>query len=849
MPNSSLTEYVHSNFSSTIKLLLRNDSSTTVKIEQGTSIVQALILPILHPTLIHESSVQSYSTDLDDRADQEMNSGTEDEELSHSSLLTSEHQLAGSSIALSNFELCALPPSYIHMMTEKKIPSCFNIMEINANIILPDAEENRLSIFADLKQMESQNDQNIRKDHLTPISFPNPNSEKLIRDLNRDLMDKTVYLHSTVSTLQRDSEIKESLAESIRDSAYKKECEKLAVISVDLIKEQKMTRTMLAQTQQGDDYLSTVKDKVGTQDNPEFFIKNQVLYKKYSPKGLPERHVICLPDVLLPSVIHSLHVYLGHASFTVTKRNFEQYYYNRMANKMIKSYIQSCVTCALSNKFDIKKTVPETSRSLVSDRPRQYIYCDLIPMYRGVFSYILFCLDAYSQYIYAIPVRDKTAASILQGFLSLFASTGWPEAIYLDNETSFQKTAKMLVKVAPVKVLYSTPYCQFQNWSENYIKNFKKSFLKLLNEAENPQDNADWPLLLPTVTQSLNRQVIPNVGMTREAIHFNMDSDFYPLAHLSSIADSHINETVNSLAADAFKIVLEKRKRDRARKRQVRIPQFHENQLVFMRNQAPGVSTILKIPNRGPYRIDKLEDRNVTLTDIGTGKTVHSHIQNIRPLEISEFRHLLSKGWDLNAHQLKAGLPISRPGIFYFPEHPVDTETVVEIERQQDRLPEEGDLSNLFQAPNQVPEEEAARAPPVQAEAPPAVPADQPAAEPPDIPEHRPPMVLRRSPRMNPSTLRLDAMHTDLSESFEISDDECELGEQTLSVNTVDVHLEISSVYRATLEKDDVQRAVPLKVQAMPVRPILKRDKSVSFYLPETAPYIFYPAQEKDDIL
>jgi hypothetical protein len=80
---------------------------------------------------------------------------------------------------------------------------------------------------------------------------------------------------------------------------------------------------------------------------------------------------------------------------------------------------------------------------------------------------------------------------------------------------------------------------------------------------------------------------------------------------------------------------------------------------------------------------------------------------------------------------------------------------------------------------------------------------------------------------MNPSTLRLDAMHTDLSESFEISDNVCDLDEQTLSVNTVDVHLEISSVYRATLEKDEVQQAVTLKVQAMPIRPILKRDKSV----------------------
>ncbi len=98
---------------------------------------------------------------------------------------------------------------------------------------------------------------------------------------------------------------------------------------------------------------------------------------------------------------------------------------------------------------------------------------------------------------------------------------------------------------------------------------------------------------------------------------------------------------------------------------------------------------------------------------------------------------------------------------------------------------------------------------------------------------------------MNPSTLRLDAMHTDLSKDLEVSDDECDLGEQTLSVNTVDVHLEISSVYRANLGKDSIRRVVPLKVPAISIRPILRRDKHVSFYLPDTAPYIFY----KDDTL
>jgi len=853
------SSFVNSDFSSTIKLLLRNDSPSALKIEQGACLVQAIILPILHPTLIHESVTHSYTMRMENDKEENSEPSSENEDTRTSSQMTSEWESKGSSVAYHNIQLCPLPTSYIHMMTEEKVPASIHIMEINTNVFLPNAEEHRASIFTDLAEMERQRIKKIHMNHTTPISFPNPDSEKLIQNLNRDFMNQTVYLHSTVATLRKDSNSDGLLAQSLKDRAYEEICEKLAVISVDLIKNQTMTKTMLAQTQQSDDYLSTVREGVGTPENPfpNFFIKNQVLYKKFPPKNqMGERHVICLPDILLPSVIHSLHLNLGHSSFTVTKRNFEQYYYNHSANKTIKAYVQSCVTCALAQKFDIKKTVPETSRSLIPTRPRQYIYCDLIPMYAGVFSYILFCLDAYSQYIYAIPVKDKTAASCLQGFLSLFASTGWPEAIYLDNETSFQKMAKILVKVAPVKVLYSTPYCQFQNWSENYIKNFKKSFTKLLNDSEDPQDNANWPLLLPTVTQALNRQIIPNVGMTREAIHYNMDTDFYPLAHLSSSADSHINDTVNALATDAFKLILQKRQKDRARKKTASVPQFHETQLVFKRDQTPGVSTILKIPNNGPYRIDKLEDRNVTLTEIGTGKTVHSHIQNIRPLQLSEFRLLLGKGWDLNAHNQKSGMPATKPGIFDFPSNPVSKETVVEIERQRDMHPHEGDLENLFQIP-----EPANQGMLANGQAPPAMQAEQPQPVPPDIPEERPPVLLRRSPRQNPSTRAADAMHTVLSTSDDENEDETGMGEhisrkirqmlltcpdldnETISINTVDVHSEISSEYRAKMERPSVLRIynIPAQAELADTKPILRKGKKVSFYLPEKAPYIFFP--------
>jgi hypothetical protein len=105
-------------------------------------------------------------------------------------------------------------------------------------------------------------------------------------------------------------------------------------------------------------------------------------------------------------------------------KNFRIYYHNPAAQHLIKKYVESCTTCALATKYDIKKITPSVDRTMKPTRPRQYLYADLIPMFKGTFSYILFALDAYSQYVYAIPLKDKTAASVLQGFLAIFGTTG-----------------------------------------------------------------------------------------------------------------------------------------------------------------------------------------------------------------------------------------------------------------------------------------------------------------------------------------------------------------------------------------------------------------------------------------
>src|SRR5450830_1637994 len=823
MPSSASAEvklYVHSefvsnNFSSTIKFLIRNDSNSPIRINAGNHLVQTLIVPVLSPALMHDTR----DTVEPQQMNAEINCVKLNEDDVESSLITNSCTVSLDTVALNNFELSELTHSCLHRVVDSRAPRSIHILQLNANVMLPEAGDARTSIMADLVGREHRQADLMLAKHLIPVSMSNQDIHSVVIEITQMLMEGKAELNA--------SEAKEVIYDpNAKDTIHEDMCRKLAVISVDLIRNQAISGSVLAKAQQSDDHLHTIREEVLSPDNkfPLFVIKNEVLYKKYPTGTGTWKWVICLPDVLLPSVIHKIHHDLGHASATTTKRNFQHYYHHRNAARMVQSYVNSCVTCALAQKFNIKKTAPETTRSLQPTRPRQYIYCDLIPMYRGTLSYILFCLDAYSQFVYAIPLNPNTSASVLQGFLALFATTGWPEAIYLDNETSFQKAAKMLVKLTPVKVLYSTPYCQFQNWSENYIKNFKRTFLKILNDSEDPHDNSDWPVLLPTVTEALNRQIIPALGRSRESIHFNLVSDFFPLAHISNEANEDLNESVNSQISDAFQTVLRIRKNARTKHLKKTIPQFHETQLVFVRDNAPSISTILKIPNRGPYRIEKLEDRNVTLVELETGKTVHSHIQNIRPLELSEFRLILSKNWDLNVNEEKSSR-IKNDSIFDSPQNIISEEVVLESEQEQDFEGQEQDfeeqeqdrqgqdLQTLF-----AQDRPAIAEPSADGEVPIRTVQNVRTPVPPDIQENRSPIILRRSSRI--AARNSEISHSEFSDPEEIvSEDDTNFTEEIVSkddtiflhktvsksdtdFNTEDVHLEASQEYKSILKKN-----------------------------------------------
>jgi hypothetical protein len=94
------------------------------------------------------------------------------------------------------------------------------------------------------------------------------------------LVDRSAYLNDVHSEFVP-QEHKKIL--QIKQELYEDMCKKLAVLSVDLIKNYTMTSSMLAKAKQGDDLLSTIRDNINTDviRNKGFVIKDQVLYKTF----------------------------------------------------------------------------------------------------------------------------------------------------------------------------------------------------------------------------------------------------------------------------------------------------------------------------------------------------------------------------------------------------------------------------------------------------------------------------------------------------------------------------------------------------------------------------------------
>ncbi|MFN9939657.1 MAG: integrase zinc binding domain-containing protein, partial [bacterium] len=231
--------------------------------------------------------------------------------------------------------------------------------------------------------------------------------QELTQELNWEVNNIQSQLSANKVQLMNNN-IQNNDERRFKEEAISDMCQRLAVLAVEYIKEQSISKETLARCQLSDDYLNPIYESARNRDNdfPSFHLTKGVLFKRIYDRDLQEyKSVIALPDILLPSVAHSLHTTLGHPSHSTTQKNFEQYYYHPKSRKFIKEYVRSCITCAIAGKIDVRKIESGQKRTMQPTGPRQCAYMDLLPFPKSSsFQYILLSVDAYSQYISTVPL-------------------------------------------------------------------------------------------------------------------------------------------------------------------------------------------------------------------------------------------------------------------------------------------------------------------------------------------------------------------------------------------------------------------------------------------------------------
>jgi hypothetical protein len=133
---------------------------------------------------------------------------------------------------LTKMELLHVPISPIHALLAQRTPICYNVPEINTSIIMPMETSANISISHRISQMNDAYNRLNLKGNIPPLVSGHCAQAEILT-LTRSFLDKTAHLNAIKADLVP---LDHQKIKGIKNEIYEEMCKKLAIISVDLIK-------------------------------------------------------------------------------------------------------------------------------------------------------------------------------------------------------------------------------------------------------------------------------------------------------------------------------------------------------------------------------------------------------------------------------------------------------------------------------------------------------------------------------------------------------------------------------------------------------------------------------------
>ena len=147
---------------------------------------------------------------------------------------------------------------------------------------------------------------------------------------------------------------------------------------------------------------------------------------------------IVLPHSFRRKILYLAHDKGGHLGIKKVKNLVSRNFVWPNLYKDVTWYVKSCDICQKMDKLNPRKA-PMVQRQVMTE-PYESLALDIVgpfPTAKGVFKYILTCIDQATKRPETVPLRNVTAKSIARELMVLFSRTGILRKLLTDQGSNF----------------------------------------------------------------------------------------------------------------------------------------------------------------------------------------------------------------------------------------------------------------------------------------------------------------------------------------------------------------------------------------------------------------------------
>ena len=355
-----------------------------------------------------------------------------------------------------------------------------------------------------------------------------------------------------------------------------------------------------------------------------------------------------IPRKLRKEILEGIHEF-GHAGINKTMAVLDMCKYRWPGVYTdVKNVVLACENCT-TGKRGLPKPTSKIESLEKPSRCGEIIYTDVVgPLDKTEDGnvYIFTALDAMSNFIWLIPMKDQTAETIAECLMTVVSYIGIPEKLVSDlGKNLMSKVMDQLCTMLKITRMQSLVYMHTANKVERQHRVVGDMLRTMLRGTEVSKWDKSLSLiqLIMRSTPTMNYPYSPS-----EVLHgFQMRIPVQAqVDDFGKAPEIEVSEYVADLKAKLQRLY---KAQDTCRQmcteasvnihnKKAKPYPYAEGMLVYLKNEAkkPGVSAKLQLEYIGPYKlIKKFSDHSFSVENVATGKLVRNqiHVDRMKPVK------------------------------------------------------------------------------------------------------------------------------------------------------------------------------------------------------------------------